>query len=460
MSPTTPDGAALRRTAPAAPVRHVHLGLGNFFRAHQAWYTHRAADAGDWGIAAFTGRSPDLAVTMAAQDGLYTLDTRGRDGDHFEVVRSVVAAHAATDHGAWLRYLADPGVGIVTSTVTEAGYLRGADGGLDETRPAVQAEVRALRDDPTAGVRTAPGRLVAGLLARRRADAGPISVIPCDNLPENGAVVARVTRRFAELVDPSLVGWLDGNVGWVTTMVDRITPEPTEADRALIRAETGVDDRAPVVTEPFSEWVLSGELAAGSPGWAGAGAVVTDDIHPFEARKLGLLNGAHSLLAYAGPLRGHATVAEAVADDTCRGWVEEWWDEASTHLTLPAADVAAYRTALLERFGNPAIRHRLEQIAADGSQKVPVRILPTVRLERAAGRMPDGAARALAAWVLHLRGDGCAVTDPGAAGLVQQVSGPLPTAVHRVLSGLDGSLADDDALVAAVIEHAQALSRR
>lgn len=436
---------------PAAPVRHVHLGLGNFFRAHQAWYTHRAPDAADWGIAAFTGRSPALADALAAQDGLFTLDTRGSGGDTFEVVGSISAAHPATDHAAWLAYLADPAVVIVTLTVTEAGYLRGPDGGLALDDPRAAADLLALTDDATATVSTTPFRLAAGLAARRTSGAGPITVVPCDNLPENGAVARRVVLDAARALDPALADWVDEHVSFVTTMVDRITPQPTDDDLAVVRVATGVDDLAPVVTEPFSEWVLSGEFVAGRPRWEDAGATFTDDIVPFEARKLTLLNGAHSMLAYGGLLRGHVTVADAIADATCRHWVEQWWDEAVPHLTLPAADLATYRAALLERFANPGIRHRLDQIATDGSQKLPVRLLPTVHAERAAGRVPHGAARILAAWVAYLRRDRDAVRDVRADELRPLAGGDDPrTAVSRVLAALAPALAQDRAILDAV----------
>ena len=205
-----------------------------------------------------------------------------------------------------------------------------------------------------------------------------------------------------------------------------------------------------MVTEPFSEWVLSGDFPGGRPAWEDAGATITDDIEPFEQRKLWLLNGGHSLLAYAGSARGHETVADAVADDTCRGWLEEWWVGGVPASPLPRADVAAYRAALLERFANPRIRHRLAQIAADGSQKLPVRILPTLRLERAAGRLPQGAVRALAAWICHLRGIGVPVSDARADEVMPLAAGPLREAVPRVLAALDPALADDHELVAAV----------
>ena len=200
--------------------------------------------------------------------------------------------------------------------MTEAGYLRGADGGLDADRPEVQADLEALRRDPTALVRTTPARLLAGLAARRRADAGPLALVPCDNVPGNGADRARASSRDARRAGrPGPGRWLDGV---------RVVPDddgrPHHAahdpeDVRAVRAATGRDDRVPVVTEPFSEWVLSGAFPAGRPRWEDAGATFTDDVTPFEHRKLWLLNGAHSLLAYAGSIRGHTTVAEAVADD-------------------------------------------------------------------------------------------------------------------------------------------------
>lgn len=444
----------LRRSTPAPPVRHVHLGLGNFFRAHQAWYTHHAPDAAQWGIAAFTGRSPQLATALAAQDGLYTLVTRAADGDRFEVVTSLSHAHAADDHAAWLGYLADPQVRLITTTVTEAGYVRTQDGGLDVDRPEVRSDLEALRGDPTAFVRTAPAKLVAGLAARRRAGAGHVTVVPCDNLPGNGAAVSRVLHELADLVDPGLTEWLAANVSFATTMVDRITPATTADDIATVETRTGVRDRAPVVTEPFAEWVISGKFAAGRPRWEDAGATFTDDVAPFEERKLWLLNGGHSLLAYAGSIRGHVTVAEAIRDETCRGWLEEWWDVASGHLSLPTADLVAYRGALIERFMNPRMRHRLEQIAWDGSQKLPIRTLPTLRREVAAGRIPPGATRPVAAWVCHLRGLGSTVTDARSAEFLPLATGPLPGAVRRVLEALDPQLAADDSVVAAVLAQA------
>jgi fructuronate reductase len=261
-------------------------------------------------------------------------------------------------------------------------------------------------------------------------------------------------------VDPSLLDWMERQVSVATTMVDRITPEPTDADRRAVLEATGVDDRSPVATEPFSEWVLAGDFPGGRPAWESAGAVVTDDVTPFEDRKLWLLNGAHSLLAYAGSVRGRTTVDEAIADAVCREWVEQWWNTCAPHLELPADDTARYRGALLARFAHPRVRHSLEQIAADGSQKLPVRLLPVLRRERASGRVPEAAARVLAAWVLHLAGVGVPVKDVRAAELRPLLAGGLSDGVPRVLAALDPSLGDDGELLASVSAAVQELRPR
>lgn len=416
---------------PAAPVRHVHLGLGAFFRAHQADYTDRSPDAADWGIAAFTGRSRRLADDLAAQDGLYTLVVRSPQRDEPRVVAALSRAHPAADRDAWRAYLADPRVVLVTSTVTEAAYLQRPGGGLDLDRPGIQTDLAALRAGRLDDAGTVPGRLLAGLAARRDADAGPITLLPCDNLPDNGGLLARSLAELAEAVGPGLADWVGEQVSTVSSLVDRITPHATPAEVAAIReyvdATEGFVDACPVVTEPYAEWVLCGTFAAGAPAWhraARPAAVRTDDLAPYERRKLWLLNGAHSLLAYTGPARGHETVAAALADELLRGWVEQWWDEAERHLAAPVPD---YRAALASRFGNPRIAHPLSQIAQDGVVKLRARVLPVVRLERAAGRIPLAAARILAAWA-----------DPSGTNLAAR------------LGELDPALPDDAELVAAV----------
>jgi fructuronate reductase len=385
--------------------------------------------------------------------------SRAADADQFEVLSSLSRAHAAADQDAWLRYFQAPELSAVTITVTEAGYLRGPDGGLDTGRPDVQADIEALRSNPTGLVRTAPARLVAGMAARRRADAGPLALVPCDNTPGNGVLAERVVRDLAQLIDADLAGWLDDSVAVVSTMVDRITPRAAPEDLAAVLESTGFDDRCPVVSEPFHEWVLSGAFPAGRPRWQDAGAAFTSDVTPYEHRKLWLLNGAHSLLAYAGSITGHETVAGAAADETCRSWLEEWWTVASPHLNQPAAEIATYRAALLERFANTRMHDRLDRIAADGSQKLPIRILPVLRAERAAGRVAPGATRVLAAWVCHLRGLGAPVNDVRASEVVPLAKGPLAEAVPRVLAALDPALGADTDVVTLVVDQSKEFSR-
>ena len=420
---------------PLAPVRTVHLGLGNFFRAHSAWYTEHCSS--EWGIAAFSGRSDTHVAELAAQDCLYTLVVQGKDV-RTEVISSLSAVHTGHDLAAWRGYFASPDVTVVTLTITEAGYVRDSSGALDLTNEAVLADIAALTTSPLDGtVTTAPGKLVAGLLARRDAGAGPITIVPCDNLVKSGEITRRVVEELAAAVDASLQEWIDANVGVVTTMVDRITPRPTDADIATVTELTGVCDRAPVVTEPFTEWVIEGEFVAARPAWEESGATFVDDIVPFEHRKLWLLNGSHSLMAYAGPIMGRETVYEAITDPVLRGWVDEWWDAAVQHLPLPADQVAAYRQALVQRFENPSIKHLLSQIAADGSQKIPIRFVPTVKADLARGVVNPGATRPIAAWILHLRGYGpVGVNDFRAAEVQALVADDEAATVANVLTWL------------------------
>lgn len=433
---------------PVAPVRIVHLGIGNFTRAHQAWYTEHAHDADQWGIAAFTGRSPHIAETLRPSEGLYQLCVADPEGDRVEVVGCLSAVHAADELEAWRGYFADPQLAIVTSTITEAGYLRTAAGDLDLADQQLAADLAALRTDPKAEVSTAPAKFVAGLLARREAGAGPITFCPCDNIPENGPMVKHIVRQAAAEVDETLAEWVDENVGVVTTMVDRITPRTTDEDRARVAEQTGIDDPALVVTEPFSEWVLAGDFVAGRPAWEDRGARFVDDVVPHEARKLTLLNGSHSLLAYAGSIRGHETVFDAISDEVVLGWVNEFWDDAVKHLTLPEQELADYREALLARYRNPRIKHLLAQIAADGSQKVLIRHAPTIKAALVQDEVATGATRAVAAWVLHLRGHGAPVNDTRADEVTALVGGDEQDAAQRVLDYLD---IDDERITEAVV---------
>lgn len=476
-------GSPRRRGRPGPPVRLVHLGLGNFFRAHAAAFTDdvsgSAADRADWGFAAFGGRLPGaggttggsgagspVVATLAAQGGCYTLLERGPERDRASTVASVSEVHPASDLARWRSLVASPAVVAVTLTVTEAGYGLGPDGRADRDRRDRTADLVALQaasrgsDDRTTMVRTVAGRLVDGLRARRDAGAGPVAVIPCDNLPGNGWAVSASVLDLAGDVDPSLAAWIHEQVSFVSTVVDRITPRATAADLAAARALTGWDDPAVVVTEPYREWVLAGAFPAGRPSWEHAGAVFVDDVTPYEARKLLWLNGAHSLVAYLGLALGHATVASALANDQVAGAVEAWWDEAAPSVPLAEPELAGHRDRLRARFANPRLAHRLAQIAEDGSQKLPRRVLPVLRANRLAGRSVDAAVTALGAWVVHVRG----VANPGdlrdaeARRLLTASRSAEPT--RALLEVLGPDLADDGPLVDAVADRAAELGAR
>jgi fructuronate reductase len=420
----------------------AHLGLGAFHRSHQAWWTGAVGRSGPWGIAAFTGRSAAAAAALTAQGGLYTLLVRGANEDQAEVVSSISRAIDGADTAAFTACLADPAVRVLTLTVTEAGYCRDGDGGLDRADPAVAADLAALIAGDDQPLRTAPGRVLAGLRARRRADTGPIAIVPCDNLTGNGDVLRRVVLDLAEQVDSRLAGWIGESVSFVCTAVDRITPRATAEDEVCAARLTGRTDRAPVVTEPFREWVLAGDFPGGRPPWEEAGARFTGDVTPYEQRKLWLLNGAHSILAYGGLLRGHRTVAGAFADESCRGWVDDWWAEASRHLPQSAGTLAGYEAQLSGRFANPRIRHLLTQIAADGTQKLRMRAVPVLRRELAAGRRGGAALRMLACWIAYLRAGPSDLADPLAGRLL------VTRRTRDLLAILDPELAEDDAVVA------------
>lgn len=454
--PAARDAAPLTRALvparPAAPIRIVHLGLGAFHRAHQAWYTQHAVDAADWGIAAFTGRSPDAARMLASQDGLYTLIERGPDGDRAEIIGSISAAYDGADTARLTALLAAPTTAAVTLTVTEPGYRLRRDGLIDGADPEVIRDIAALRGTDPMPV-TALGRLLAGLAARRRADAGPVAVVPCDNIPANGPLIRRAVHELALRVDAGLAAWVAEQVSFVSTSVDRITPRTTAADLASAAELTGFADAAPVVAEPFSDWVLCGDFPAGRPAWETAGVRFVADIEPFEQRKLWLLNGSHSLLAYLGTLRGHLTVADAIADPECLAAVREFWAEAAA--TLPEGlDIDAYCAALLDRFGNARIAHRLAQIGMEGATKLGPRIAPIAHAQLAAGRDARGCAAVLAAWIV-LAQRGTLPTDARAADISHAVRAVDP--VRALVAVVDPPLATGETFVRSVRTQVSAL---
>ena len=452
--------AALRRSAGAAPVRIVHLGLGAFARAHSAAYTEHAnqASPGDeWGIAGFTGRTAAAADRLSTQDGLYHVLTRAADGDAVELITALVSAQDGARSDALTAAIAAPDTSLVTITVTEAGYHLGRDGRLDRDSDVIAADTVRLKqllgsavlDGP--GPSSMPGRMVLGLEQRRRSHGGGLAIVPCDNLNGNGLAIQGVLTELAGDVAPELRDWIDSTVTFVSTSVDRVTPATTPADLDTVATLTGYRDAAPAVTEPFSDWILSGRFPAGRPRWEAAGARFVDDIAPFEQRKLWHLNGAHSLLAYAGRLAGHDTVAQAVLDPRLRRWVEQLWDEAGAALAgNPGLELEQYRAQVMQRFENPRIEHRLVQIAVDGSVKLRQRALPVLRAARERGADGSAAVGVVAAWVGWILNGADPVVDPAGralddAGRRASRQNPAP-----LLAILDADLADDAAAVAQV----------
>ena len=382
----------------------VHLGIGAFQRAHQAMYTEAAIAAGDnrWGIVGASLRSPAVRDALAPQDNLYTLAVRGAEGERLQVIGAIKETLVAPeDPQALLRRLSDPAVTIVTLTVTEKGYCYDpATTALDEAHPDIVHDL-ANPDRP----RTAPGFLVEALRRRRAARVHAFTVLCCDNLPHNGRTVARIVARFAELRDRPLAGYIRNEVAFPSTLVDRITPATTDDDRAAISQRLGVADAAPVVTEPFSQWVIEDRFPGGRPDWSLAGAEFVTDVAPYENMKLRLLNGSHSTLAYLGYLAGYETVSDTMQDANYRRLAEGVMDDAATTLKMPpGADVAAYKRALIQRYANPALKHRTWQICMDGSQKLPQRLLGTIRDRLAAGAPIDRLVMGVAGWMRYVTG--------------------------------------------------------
>ena len=397
--------------------RILHIGVGNFHRAHQAWYTHEAnRRAGeDWRITGVSLRSPRMRDALRSQDFAYTLAVGDRAGERLHRIGVLDDILVATeDAEAVIAALADPAIAVVTLTVTEKGYHLGPDGRLPSDAHAIAADLDAL----AAGRHPAStiGLLAAGL-ARRAATGAPVTVLSCDNLPENGPRLAAAVRAFAAAAGWDVADYLDRAVAFPASMVDRITPATDDALRARI-ADTDLPPAEPVATEAFCEWVIENVFAAARPAWDEAGVIFADDVRPYELRKLRMLDGAHSYLAYAGTLAGHGFVHEAIADPPLRKVALALMDEAAA--TLPdtvRADAPAYARALVARLKNPHLQHRLRQIAMDGSLKLPIRILGTLRDRTARGLASPACEATLDAWAGFLAAEleaGRGVDDPDA----------------------------------------------
>lgn len=383
----------------------VHLGIGAFHRAHMGAYTDDviAAGAGDWRILGASLRSPTVRDQLRPQDGLYTLVERSAAGSKYRVIGSVADALVASEQREMLvGALAAPTTHIASLTITEKGYCRAADGSLDLTL-ANHLSVYAY--------------LAEALERRRDARIAGLTLLSCDNLSGNGAQLKRLMTEYLGTHAPDLAQWFEAECTCPSTMVDRIVPATTEEDRRSVEATLGLRDEAAVITEPFSQWVIEDNFAGQRPPWEAHGATIADDVRPYETAKLRMLNGAHSALAYIGLRRGFDYVHQAIADPELAALINRLMrEEAATSLIAARGqDLDCYADDLIERFKNPALDHRLTQIAMDGSQKIPQRWLETLAFHGRNRQQCPAILAALSAWLRHIRGDNGYVDDPMAA---------------------------------------------
>lgn len=403
----------------------VHFGIGAFHRAHQAVYTDDALGRGerDWLITGVSLRSANVADQLNPQNGLYLANVRSAAGDAFRVIGSVAKVLVAAQvPEAVVAAIASPSTHIISFTVTEKGYCRAADGSLDHD----------LADGPSIY------RFLHAGLARRRAAGLPgVTLLSCDNLSDNGRQLKRLLGAYLAQQDGALARWVAETCTFPCSMVDRIVPATTTGDVDAAEKLLGLRDAGLVLTEPFTQWVIEDRFAGSRPQWEKSGVQFVSDVAPWEKAKLRMLNGAHSALAYMGLMRSHNYVHQAIADQQLRGLIQQLMlgEAAPTLPEIPGFSPVDYATELMVRFGNPALNHRLEQIAMDGSQKIPQRWLETLRERHGSGQQSPVIMAALAAWVQHLSGGYGRVGDPitaqfGATATVETVV--------RTLFGADG----------------------
>jgi fructuronate reductase len=457
----------------------VHLGIGAFMRAHLAVATEAALETtGDlrWGIVGVSLRQPDTRDALAPQDGLYTLairdaDASGTPRQRLQVIGCVRELLVAPeDPNTVLERIAQPDARIVSLTVTEKGYCHDpASGALRLEHPDIAHDL-AHPHTP----RSAIGFIVRGLAMRRARGLGPLTLMSLDNLPANGKLLRGAVLAFARQLDTGLHDWIAFDCSFPCSMVDRIVPRTTEADREAVAASLGLHDAWPVLGEPFFDWAVEDHFAAGRPDWPLGGARFVAEAAPWEKLKLRMVNGTHSSIAYLGAMAGWRTVDVAISQPALRHHTERLMrDEIEPTLpALPGLDLTAYRASLLQRYANPALAHRTQQIAMDGSQKLPQRLLGTVRDRLAAGAPIRRLALGVAAWLHYLRGrdelgERYAIDDPLAAQLAgllrdaESVADPLARA-RRLCSfaPVFGDLAGDERLTVAVAPALQSLRER
>lgn len=413
----------------------VHLGIGAFHRAHLAAYVDAClATDPNWGICGVSLRSSSTKDALGPQDGLYTLGIQSSEGLSPHVIGAITGLIVGPKEPEQLaEALISVDTRIVSLTVTEKGYCHDpATGRLASDHPDIQ------HDLSTDGYpKSAVGWLAYGLLARKEAGLAPYTILTCDNLPSNGRTVRQVLLDYLQLKAPEVVAWAEDNVACPCTMVDRIVPATTDEDRAEITSALGVEDAWPVMAELFSQFVVEDHFPLGRPKWEAHGVTMAEDVEPFERMKLGMLNGSHSTLAYLGYLAGDETAADTMVDPAFRQLIHDLMThEVMPTLSMPEdVDLPAYRDALLDRFSNTALKHRTWQIAMDGSQKLPQRLLGTIRDQLKTGRSISRLSLGVAAWMRYATG----VDENGNA---IDVRDPMAETFAGIAASSDGSAAD------------------
>ncbi|MDF0528690.1 mannitol dehydrogenase family protein [Tsukamurella sp. 8F] len=409
----------------------VHFGVGGFHRAHQAMYVDRllagSGDASGWGICGVGLRPGDAAMrdALVPQAGLYTLTLKAPDGTVETSVLGAIVDYlfAPDDPEAVLERIAHPDTRIVSLTITEGGYnFVKSTGEFDAAADDVAADLR-----PGAVPTTVFGYVIEGLRRRRDRGVGPLTVMSCDNIAGNGEMARRTFLAFARLADPELADWIEEEVAFPNSMVDRITPATPPGLRAEVLRRTGIDDRWPVVAEPFTQWVLEDSFAAGRPLFEEAGVQVVPDVAPYELMKLRLLNAGHQALCYFGYLLGYRFVHDAAADPDIRKLLRRYMNSEGrpTLRPVPGVDLDAYVETLVERFSNPAIADTVARLCQDSSDRIPAWLVPVIRERLDAGGDVSIAAAIVASWTRYAEGVDEAghpidVVDPLAATLTER----------------------------------------
>lgn len=410
--------------------RIVHFGFGAFHRAHQALLTDRVLNAqgGDWGICEISLFSGDrLMSQLRAQNHLYTVLEKGPNGNQPIVVGAVrECLNAKLDSlAAIIEKFCEPQVAIVSLTITEKGYcIDPATGSLDITNPRIVHDLQTP-DEP----HSAPGIIVEALHRRRERGLQPFTVLSCDNIPNNGHVVKNAVLGMAEKRSPELAKWIHEQVSFPGTMVDRIVPAATEESLEEIAQQLGVADPCAISCEPFIQWVVEDQFVSGRPQWESAGVQMVDDVLPWEQMKLRMLNGSHSFLAYLGYLAGFQHISDCMQDSAFREAAYGLMlNEQAPTLQITNVDLNQYATNLLERFANPALKHKTWQIAMDGSQKLPQRMLESIRIHLARQSEWPLLALGIAGWMRYVSG----VDDSGAD---IDIRDPLRDKIRAIVAG-------------------------